>query len=159
MAEESLDGALGATLGADLVSAVDVPVLDSAAMDGYAVAGEGPWTVLGRSLAGRRGPVVRLDPGEAVEVATGAVVPEGTTAVLPWERATASSGRVRGAAETGRHIRRKGETTPAGAPAARRGSPVTPALPGLACPLSTSAAAAHPPTGRLTTVSVGREHD
>lgn len=135
MAEEPLDGALGATLGADLVSAVDVPVLDSAAMDGYAVAGGGPWTVLGRSLAGRRGPVVRLDPGEAVEVATGAVVPEGTTAVLPWERATVSSGRVRGAAETGRHIRRKGETTPAGALAARRGSPVTPALLGLAASL------------------------
>ncbi|PDP89329.1 molybdopterin molybdenumtransferase MoeA [Glycomyces fuscus] len=135
MAEEPLDGALGATLGADLVSAVDVPALDSAAMDGYAVAGEGPWTVRGRSLAGRRGPVARLGPGEAVEIATGAVVPEGTTAVLPWERATVSSGRVRGEAEAGRHIRRRGETTPAGALAARRGSPVTPVLLGLAASL------------------------
>ncbi|WP_017571179.1 molybdopterin-binding protein, partial [Nocardiopsis halotolerans] len=135
MAEEPLGGALGATLGTDLVSANDVPVLDSAAMDGYAVSGEGPWAVLGRSLAGRRGPVARLDHGEAVEIATGAVVPEGTTAVLPRERATVSSGHVHGEAESGRHIRRKGETTPAGALVARRGSPVTPALLGLAASL------------------------
>ncbi|GAA0991238.1 molybdopterin-binding protein [Nocardiopsis tropica] len=135
MAEEPLAGALGATLGADLVAAVDVPALDSAAMDGYAVSGEGPWSVLGRSLAGRRCPVVRLGGGEAVEVATGAVLPDGTTAVLPRELATESSGAVRGGIGEGRHIRRRGETTAAGTPVARRGSPVTPALLGLAASL------------------------
>jgi len=135
MAEEPLAGALGATLGADLVSAADVPMLDSAAMDGYAVSGEGPWAVVGRSLAGRRGPVVRLGHGEAVEIATGAVVPDGTTAVLPYERAAESSGTVHGGVGEGRHIRRRGETTAAGTVAARRGSPVTPALLGLAASL------------------------
>nr|WP_073701629.1 molybdopterin-binding protein [Nocardiopsis sp. TSRI0078] len=135
MAEESLADALGSTLGADLVSAVDVPALDSAAMDGYAVSGEGPWTVLGRSFAGHRGPVARLGRGEAVEIATGAVVPDGATAVLPHERATVSSGTVYGGAEPGRHIRRRGETTAAGSLVARRGVPVTPALLGLAASL------------------------
>ncbi|MFL1426803.1 MULTISPECIES: molybdopterin-binding protein [unclassified Nocardiopsis] len=166
VAEVPLPAALGATLGADLVSAVDVPVLDSAAMDGYAVCGEGPWTVLGRTLAGHRGPVARLDRGEAVEIATGAVVPDGTTSVLPYERATlspAGPGRtadpraiegptgaagdsggapgpggtalLRGETEPGRHLRLRGETTPAGSVAAPAGSPVTPALLGLAAGL------------------------
>lgn len=135
MAEEPLAGALGATLGADLLSVVDVPALDSSAMDGYAVSGQGPWTVLGRSLAGRRGPVVRLRHGEAVEIATGAVVPDGATAVLPHEHAAVSAGTVHGGVGEGRHIRRRGETTPAGTLAARRGSPVTPALLGLAASL------------------------
>lgn len=134
-----LADARGATLGADLVSAIDVPALDSAAMDGYAVCGAGPWLVLGRSLAGHRGPVVRLKPGEAVETATGAVVPDGTTAVLPHEDATAASGRpaplLGGEVAPGRHLRRRGETTLAGTVAARAGSPVTPALQGLAASL------------------------
>ncbi|WP_017585545.1 molybdopterin molybdotransferase MoeA [Nocardiopsis ganjiahuensis] len=157
--EVPLADARGATLGADLVSAIDVPVLDSAAMDGYAVCGEGPWTVLGRSLAGHRGPVVRLNGGEAVEIATGAVAPEGTTAVLPYERAAlcpggvgaagdpraiegpgearepGGTGLLSGEAEPGRHIRRRGETTAAGTVAAHAGSPVTPVLLGLAAGL------------------------
>ncbi len=157
--EVPLADAGGATLAADLVSAIDVPGLDSAAMDGYAVCGEGPWTVLGRSLAGHRGSVVRLNGGEAVEIATGAVAPDGTTAVLPYERATlcpagagatadpkavegpggaretGSAGLLIGATEPGRHIRRRGETTAAGTVAARAGSPVTPVLLGLAASL------------------------
>ncbi|MFE3459182.1 molybdopterin-binding protein [Nocardiopsis aegyptia] len=134
-AEVPLPAALGAVLGADLVSAIDVPALDTAAMDGYAVAGEGPWSVLGRSLAGRGAPVARLRRGEAVEIATGAVVPDGTLAVLPYEEAEASGAVVYGACAPGRHIRRRGETVPAGALAARRGAPVTPALLGLAAGL------------------------
>lgn len=161
--EVPLSGALGATLGADLVSAVDVPVLDSAAMDGYAVCGEGPWTVLGRALAGHRGPVARLNRGEAVEIATGAVTPDGTTSVLPYERATLSppggtagpraiegpaaaggsggapgpggAGLLSGETGPGEHLRLRGETTPAGTAVARAGSPVTPALLGLAAAL------------------------
>ncbi len=145
--EVPLTRALGATLGADLVSAVDVPVLDSAAMDGYAVSGEGPWTVLGRALAGHRGPVARLDGGEAVEVATGAVVPDGTTSVLPYEHAVPdpsgpgaggagrNAGRLNGETAPGRHLRLRGETTPAGAVVARAGHPVTPVLLGLAASL------------------------
>ncbi|KOX16031.1 molybdopterin biosynthesis protein [Nocardiopsis sp. NRRL B-16309] len=130
-----MSAALGAVLGADLVSAIDVPALDTAAMDGYAVAGEGPWSVLGRSLAGRGTPVARLRRGEAVEIATGAVVPDGTLAVLPHEEARASGDVVHGTCAPGRHIRRRGETVPAGALAARRGAPVTPALLGLAAGL------------------------
>jgi molybdopterin molybdotransferase len=139
MAEVPLAAALGAVLGADLVSAIDVPALDTAAMDGYAVAGAGPWAVLGRSLAGRSAPVARLRRGEAVEIATGAVVPEGTLAVLPYEASEVSGGLVDGAVEPGRHIRRRGETVPAGALAARRGAAVTPALLGLAAGLGLDA--------------------
>lgn len=133
--EVSLASALGASLGEDLVSSLDVPSLDSAAMDGYAVCGPGPWTLRGRVLAGHAGAVDRLRAGEAVEVATGAVVPLGTDSVLPQEQATLDENGLTGRAEPGRHIRRRGETTPAGALVAERGTPVTPALLGLAAGL------------------------
>lgn len=133
--EVPLASALGASLGEDLVSDLDVPSLDSAAMDGYAVSGPGPWTLLGRVLAGHPGPVDRLQEGEAVEVATGAVVPSGAESVLPHEQSTLDGDGLRGEVEPGRHIRRRGETTPAGALVAARGSPVTPALLGVAAGL------------------------
>lgn len=120
--EVPLADARGAALGADLVSAIDVPVLDSAAMDGYAVCGEGPWTVLGRSLAGHRGPVVRLHGGEAVEIATGAVAPDGTTAVLPYERATLGS-RDGGSGGPGGAADPRAIEGPAGAAGGRGGAP------------------------------------
>ncbi|CAL9410199.1 Molybdopterin molybdenumtransferase [Nocardiopsis dassonvillei] len=130
-----LRAAAGATLGAALVSAVDVPALDSAAMDGYAVAGEGPWTLVGRLLAGAPGPGAALAPGQAVEIATGAPVPAGTRAVLPYERAHREEDTVRGPAEEGRHVRPRGEVASVGTTAALRGAPVTPALLGLAAAL------------------------
>ncbi|GAB3706937.1 molybdopterin molybdotransferase MoeA [Nocardiopsis oceani] len=133
--EVPLAAALGATLSEDLVSDIDVPSLDSAAMDGYAVAGRGPWALRGHALAGHRGPVDRLRAGEAVEVATGAVVPLGTDSVIPYEQAAVDGGGLRGEAEPGRHVRRRGETTPTGALVAPGGSPVTPALLGLAASL------------------------
>ena len=134
-AEVPLAAALGAGLGEDLVSGLDVPSLDSAAMDGYAVCGSGPWTLRGRVLAGHAGAVDRLRAGEAVEVATGAVLPPGADSVLPQEQATLDGDGLQGRAEPGRHIRRRGETTPTGALVAERGTPVTPALLGLAAGL------------------------
>ena len=45
--------ALGATLATPLTTHTPMPAFDTAAMDGYAVAGEPPWTVIGEILAGR----------------------------------------------------------------------------------------------------------
>ncbi|WP_330249914.1 NTP transferase domain-containing protein [Nocardia sp. NBC_00565] len=72
----------GATLAAPLTAVAPLPRFDVSAMDGYAVAGAGPWR-LRRDIgfAGGRRPVGLL-PGEAVRIATGAHVPDGTTRVL-----------------------------------------------------------------------------
>jgi len=113
-----LAAALGGTLAEPLVAAVAVPGHDSAAMDGYAVAGAGPWLVTGRVLAGQRPPAA-LTAGTAVEVATGAAVPTGTEAVLTYERARRDGDTV------------TGQTTPAGtsAGAARCARPATSSSP------------------------------
>lgn len=100
--------ALGTTLAAPLSALAPLPAFDAAAMDGYAVAGTQPWTLLGSVLAGQRG-AGALRPGEAVEVATGAAVPEGTEGVLPYESARRTADGVTGRIEAGRHVRRRGE--------------------------------------------------
>ncbi|WP_255430178.1 molybdopterin molybdotransferase MoeA [Streptomonospora sp. PA3] len=135
----ALGDALGAVLARDLTALVGVPPYDAAAMDGYAVAGPGPeWAVTGRVLAGSADTVGRLRPGQAVEIATGAQVPDGTDAVLPYEHAATSSAgaeRVRGEVVLGKHVRRAGEDTFAGDTVVPAGTPVTPALIGLAASL------------------------
>ncbi|MFB9799767.1 molybdopterin molybdotransferase MoeA, partial [Streptomonospora salina] len=134
-----LADALGGVLAEELTALVGVPPYDAAAMDGYAVAGPGPeWAVAGRVLAGGSAPVARLHPGQAVEIATGAQVPEGADAVLPYEHAAAcagGAGRVRGEIAAGRHVRRAGEDTFAGDTVVAAGTAVTPALIGLAASL------------------------
>ena len=76
--------ARGAVLAESLAALVDLPPFATAAMDGWAVAGPGPWRVTGQVLAGQE--ATRLDDGEAVEIATGARVPSNASAVLRRER-------------------------------------------------------------------------
>ncbi|GGR14596.1 molybdopterin molybdotransferase MoeA [Streptomyces roseolus] len=80
-----LGQALGRTLAEPLRALTDLPSFDSSAMDGWAVAGPGPWTVREEAvLAGHAG-AAALAPGQAVRIATGARVPAGTTAVIRAE--------------------------------------------------------------------------
>ena len=114
-----LADALGAVLAEALRARSDVPLADASAMDGFAVVGTGPWLVRGTVLAGghRAG---RIGPGEAVEVATGALVPAGTERVLPVEvvtvRSSAGARTVEpsGAEPARSHVRPRGEECSAG---------------------------------------------
>lgn len=81
--EVTLAEALGFALAAPLVALAPLPAYDAAAMDGYAVAGCGPWRITGRVLAGDPTPREHLSPGFAVEIGTGATVPSAAEAVLP----------------------------------------------------------------------------
>ncbi|MEU6780797.1 molybdopterin molybdotransferase MoeA [Nonomuraea angiospora] len=130
-----LADALGGRLAAPLTALVAVPGVDVSAMDGYAVAGAGPWRVVGRVLAGGACYGEELRPGEAVEIATGAPTPAGASAVLPYEQAAVDGVRVNGAAELGRHIRRRGEDIAEGAVVLGAGAVVTPVALGLAAAL------------------------
>lgn len=78
---------LGTTLAEPLVAKIEHPPHDTSAMDGYAVAGSAPWRMRGRILAGQA-PRRQLCPGEAVEIATGAMVPAGAEAVALRTRRT-----------------------------------------------------------------------
>ncbi|MFE9630081.1 molybdopterin molybdotransferase MoeA [Streptomyces sp. NPDC006463] len=127
-----LAAATGLTLADALRTHHPLPAFDTAAMDGYAVAGQGPWRIRGTVRAGTAwdGPVA---PGEAVEISTGAPVPAGACAVLPLELAGGGDGWVSGPAQApGEHIRRAGEDAPVGTCLAPAGTRVGPALLGLA---------------------------
>src|SRR5690349_7334707 len=82
-----LDEAAGRVLAEPGLAVVDLPPFPSSAMDGFAVrAADVPATlpVVARVAAGR--PAGRsLEPGEAMGIATGGVVPEGADAVIPIE--------------------------------------------------------------------------
>lgn len=85
----------GRTLALNVYSRVDVPGFDRASMDGYAVKARDTWgadEAAPRSLrlagivhAGDT-PSVKVEPGTAVEIATGAMMPEGANAVVMVEQ-------------------------------------------------------------------------
>ena len=76
-------------------SLVELPTYITSAMDGYAVAGNGPWNLIGEIKAGSpfQG---RLEPGQALGIATGAVIPEGAFGILRWENATVNGNQISG---------------------------------------------------------------
>mgnify|MGYP001207749663 CR=1 FL=1 len=130
--------AAGRTLARPVLAAVDVPAVDNAAMDGYAVRGPGPWRIVGRVLAGHPTPMPLAD-GHAVEIATGAPVPPGTERVLRYEDSHRDADVVYGAVgvngvatEQRTHIRRAGEYVGAGQEVLSPGDVLRPAALGLA---------------------------
>lgn len=133
--ELPLERALGGVLAGGLRALVGLPAFDASAMDGFAVAGEGPWRLVGTQLAGVPVAGLSLGAGEAVEIATGARVPKGAETVLPYEFAETADGRVFGEALPGRHVRWSGEETAPGEKVLEAGTEVTPAVLGLAASL------------------------
>ena len=87
----TLRAALGRVLAADLVSPIDVPAADNAAMDGYALRGselradaDTRLRLAGTSLAGQ-GCAAELPPGHCQRIMTGALMPPGLDTVVPQE--------------------------------------------------------------------------
>ncbi len=122
--------AAGLVLAAPVVARAPVPPFDVSAMDGFAVAGPGPWRLVGQVRAGDAARPA-LEPSTAVEIATGAVVPGAADAVLPYEHAERRGDSVSGDVGPGRHIRRTGEETASGEPVLAAGSALTPVALGL----------------------------
>ncbi|MEE1788138.1 molybdopterin molybdotransferase MoeA [Streptomyces sp. SP17BM10] len=130
-----LAAALGHTLAEPLAALTDLPAFDTSAMDGWAVAGPGPWRVAGRLLAGRV-PVAPLADGTAVEIATGAQLPPGATAVLRREHGSTDGALLRDCgprpATTGQDVRPRGQECRRGEALLSAGTPVDAAVLGLA---------------------------
>ncbi|GAA3373390.1 molybdopterin-binding protein [Streptomyces sannanensis] len=132
-----LGEALGHVLAEPLTALTDLPSFDTSAMDGWAVAGPGPWGLRdgGGILAGRSVSGVLAD-GEAVRIATGARVPPGVTAVLRTEHARTdeAKGRLRALRSVvpGQDIRPRGQECRSGDQLLPAGALVTPAVLGLA---------------------------
>lgn len=122
----------GHTLAEPLTTRTDLPAFPTSSVDGWAVRGVGPWDVVGRVLAGNTPAPLTVD-GTTVEIATGAMVPEGTTAVLRIEESSRTSdGRVTGNPRPKPEWREPGEEAHAGEELLPAGTPIDPALIGLA---------------------------
>ncbi|MFD9405688.1 molybdopterin molybdotransferase MoeA [Streptomyces sp. NPDC059989] len=130
-----LADALGEVLAAPLDALTDLPSFDTSAMDGWAVAGPGPWNVRagGGVLAGSDRPAPLAD-GEAVRIATGARIPADTTAVVRSEHCRESGTQLFADRPvlTGQDIRPRGQECRSGDLLLPAGSLVTPAVLGLA---------------------------
>ena len=85
---------LGQVLAEDVYSAIDIPPLDNAAMDGFALrakdtrgaSGSSPrhLTVIGEVAAGSV-PTKEVKPGTAIRIMTGAPLPQGADSVVQFE--------------------------------------------------------------------------
>jgi molybdopterin molybdotransferase len=117
--------ALGLVCAEDVVATMSLPSFDNSAMDGYAVrhadvataSAEQPvlLPVLGEIGAGQAGPRT-LAPGTAAKIMTGAPVPEGADAIVPYEWTDRGTAKVRidEAPEPGQHVRPAGDDVAAG---------------------------------------------
>ena len=127
--------AVGRTLAEPLTALTDLPAFDTSAMDGWAVAGPGPWRLSGRVLAGQD--CAPLADGAAVEIATGAQLPSGATGVLRRERGRVvelpdGTAQLHGEVGPGQDVRPRGQECRRDEELLPAGQPVTPAVLGLA---------------------------
>jgi molybdenum cofactor synthesis domain-containing protein len=122
----AIAAAMDRVLAEDVVSALDVPPFDRAAMDGYAVVAEDTFgagryepkalrcTATAYTGDAPAGPVAR---GECVEIATGAPMPQGATAVVmveETEKTADNAVRVFTPVYPGQHVGRRGADIRAG---------------------------------------------
>lgn len=115
-----LEQALGRALADDVRSEAAIPPFDNSSMDGFAVRAEDTAAVdagkpvrlrvVDQSRAGRPAGS-GVGPGEAIRIATGAMVPAGANAILPQEEAVERNGEIEAEhrVEAGSYIRLTGE--------------------------------------------------
>jgi molybdopterin molybdotransferase len=109
---------------------VELPTYETSAMDGYVVAGKGPWKLIGEIKAGA--PYKDLmQSGEALGIATGAVIPQGAFGVLRWEHAKVDGDLVSGETTERKDFRPAGEEAKLDEVLIARGSKLNPGRIGL----------------------------
>ncbi len=126
----------GYTLAEPLVTLVDLPPFPTSSVDGWAGRGPQPWRITGQVLAGENPPPLTRD-GTCVEIATGALVPDGVETILWLEDALVTDGVtnelwVTGQPRPHRNWRAAGEEAERGEVLLPAGTPVTPGVIGLA---------------------------
>lgn len=111
--EKAILDALGQVVAEDVVSEMDIPPLDNTGMDGYAVraadtAGADAGSPVTLRVVGdlAAGYVFggSVDAGAAVRIMTGAPMPRGADAVVPFEETDEPSGRAFGSFAKSRDI-------------------------------------------------------
>jgi len=117
-------------LAVDALALVQLPTYETSAMDGYVVSGTGPWKIIGEIKAGA--PFKSsLNSGEALGIATGAVIPAGAFGVIRWENANVIGDLLNGETSERKDFRPAGEEAKLKEVLVRKGSKLTPAMVGL----------------------------
>lgn len=107
--------AVGRVLAEDVAAPWDMPLWDNTAMDGYAVhaadCSEGGTLELAGFLPAGGHMTDEVGSGSAVKIMTGAPIPPGADAIVPYEETEEQGGQVfiKTAVKPGDHIRFKGE--------------------------------------------------
>ena len=118
-----LRAVLGRVLAQDVTSPIDVPSHTNSAMDGYAVRaadlpadGVAEFPVPGTSWAGRPW-LTPIEPGQAVQIMTGGMMPEGADTVIMQEQVEREGDTVRIGMghKPGQNVRAAGEDVTTGA--------------------------------------------
>jgi molybdopterin molybdotransferase len=136
---------LGQVLAEDVYSTINIPPLDNAAMDGFALRAEDTrgasdsspkyLVVVGEVAAGSV-PAKQVEPGTAIRIMTGAPLPEGANAVVQFENTDEVSRKLSGRdlsqigilcrAKKGLNVRRRGEDVARGALVLEKGKVLRP---------------------------------
>ncbi|HWR65054.1 MAG TPA: gephyrin-like molybdotransferase Glp [Bellilinea sp.] len=169
-----LFNAVGRVLAQDVVSASDLPPFDNSSMDGFALhAADRPNSpdetdvtvkVIGDIPAGVQ-PTLRLQPGQAARIMTGAPLPEGADCVVPVEdtdfpyresRALPDSVRIRRFPAAGVNVRPHGQDALAHQPILHTGQLLSPPAVALLATLGLAEVAVHR-LPRVAILSTGDE--
>jgi len=159
--------ALGLVVAEDVVAQVSLPSFDNSAMDGYAVrhgdvvtaTAEAPvhLPVVGEIGAGQAA-LRELPAGTAAKIMTGAPVPAGADAVVPYEWTDRGTDQVRieQAPARGQHIRLAGDDVTAGDMVVSEGTLLGPRHLGLLAAVGRAGVQARP-RPRVVVISTGSE--
>lgn len=145
----NLADALGQTLAEPVVALQPIPHYASSAMDGWAVSGEPPWTLVTpvqeddsswqRAHAHKKSGYAALEAGQATFILTGGVVPAGASGILRTEHGAIRDGKLtrNGSARldepaANEHVRPAGEEAQEGTQAVAPGAVLNPAQIALA---------------------------
>jgi molybdopterin molybdotransferase len=158
---------LGLVCAEEVVATISLPGFDNSAMDGYAVrraevaAAEAgaPVTlpVVGEIGAGQA-TTRTLVPGAAAKIMTGARIPEGADAVVPyeWTDRGATEVRIERAPQPGQHVRPLGDDVATGDLLVREGTVLGPRLIGLLASVGRATVLTRP-RPRVVILSTGTE--
>jgi molybdopterin molybdotransferase len=158
---------VGLSLCQDVIAGIDLPRFDNSAMDGYAVRSQDvqqaspvspvSLPVVGEVPAGASAPHP-LSPGSAMKIMTGAAVPDGADAVVPYESTDRGSEDVRivEPSMSGQHIRRRGEDISSGDVVSHTGQRLDPRSIGLLAGIGVDKVMVRP-RPRVVVISTGSE--
>jgi molybdopterin molybdotransferase len=158
---------LGLVAAADVVADFDVPGFDNSAMDGFAIrasdtSGAATGAVVLRlvdDLPAGTAARVAIEPGTAATIMTGAPLPPGADAVVPWEDTDRGNGEaveVRVVVPAGKHVRPRGEDVRAGDVVIAAGTQLRPVHLGVLASIGRTELRAHP-RPRVAVLSTGDE--